>query len=154
MQAMQSKIGARVYKPIFPSSFMEFKCNSNMLAVLLHLDGKSDLAAISQKISMPLQTVVETITHLLNLKLVASANNGAGILDETFAQHILTQLAVAVGPLAEVLIDDAMQDLGYTRESFPLVKVPDLVLALSKEIQREDKRRVFQQKMMERIKNG
>ena len=154
MQTSSPKIASMVFKHSLPDGFFEFKCTSYMLKILMTLDGTSNLATISQKTAISLQNVSEAISQLQNLKLVTKTRGGAGYLDESFFNFILTHLSVAVGPVAEILIDDAIKDLGHEAESFPTEKTADLVLALSKEIQREDKKLDFQRKMMVRIKQG
>ncbi len=152
MPASSSTISSKIYRSVPPTSYIEFSCNSHMLAVLLTLDGNVNLATISQQTGLPLETVSTTIEQLADLNLVVATNNGNDLLDDVVLVDIMSNLAMAIGPLAEVVFDETIQDLGYQRDSFPAAKLADLILALSKEIQRDDKKREFKMKMMDMIK--
>ena len=154
MHTSPSEVALMVFKHAIPEGFFEFHCTSHMLKIFMMLDGTANLAAVAQKATMPLKTAADAIAQLQNLKLVAMTSNGIAKLDASFFDFLKTQLSVAVGPVAEILIDDAIKDLGHQTESFPVIKVADLVLALAKDIQREDKKIEFQRKMMARIKQG
>jgi hypothetical protein len=154
MQISPSEMAYMVFKHTIPDGFFEFKCNSHILKVFAMLDGTANLATISKKTALPLKTVSESISQLLNLKLVTATNEGGIYLDEHFLNFLQVQLSAAVGPIAEILIEDAIKDLGHHVESFPAFKSADLVEVLAKDIQREDKRIEFQQKMVARIKQG
>jgi hypothetical protein len=67
----------------------------------------------------------------------------------------LTQaVAGALGPLAEIIIDDAVEDLGFTRASFPRDAVSSLAERISGEIREPDKRVKFQQTMLQMLRGG
>jgi len=50
------------------------------------------------------------------------------------------------------LIEDALMDLNYTISNFPATSAPELVEMLARQIQRDEKRVLFQQKMLEKLK--
>jgi hypothetical protein len=154
MHTSPSEMALMVFKHTLPTGFFEFHCNSHMLRILMMLDGTSNMGIICQKTGIPLKEAAEAISQLQNQKLVTMTDNGIAYLDEDFLNFLETQLSVAVGPVAEILIDDAIKDLGHQAQSFPIVKAADLVLALVKDINREDKKIEFQRKMMARIKQG
>jgi hypothetical protein len=152
MQVSPSEMAYMVFKHIIPDGFFEFKCNTHMLKIMMMLDGKSNLTTISQKTALPLKTVLDAISQLLNLKLAVVTNRSSVFLDKGFLSYLQTQFSAAVGPLAEYLIEDTIRELGHNIESFPIIKAADLVVALAKDIQREDKKLEFQRKMVARIK--
>jgi hypothetical protein len=154
MHTSPSEMALMVFKHTLPDGFVEFHCNSHMLKILMMLDGTANLATICQKTTIPLKAAADAISQLQSLKLITMTNRGIANLDESFLNFLKTQLSVAVGPVAEILIEDAIKDLGHQVESFPIIKAADLVLALAKDIQREDKKIEFQRKMMARIKQG
>jgi hypothetical protein len=66
--------------------------------------------------------------------------------------YLKAQLSVATGPIAEVLIEDATEDLGARPSEIPRHQVAELIDILSRQIPREEKRVAFQQAMLEKIK--
>lgn len=69
-----------------------------------------------------------------------------------FFKALTTAVAAAMGPLAEIIIDDAVEDLGFTRESFPREGVAGLAERISGEIREPDKRVRFQQTMLQMLR--
>ena len=63
-------------------------------------------------------------------------------------------VAAAMGPLAEIIIDDAVEDLGFTRATFPRDAVASLAERISGEIREPDKRVRFQQTMLQMLRGG
>jgi hypothetical protein len=69
-----------------------------------------------------------------------------------FFQALNTAVAGALGPLAEIIIDDAVEDLGFTRATFPRDAVASLAERISAEIREPDKRVRFQQTMLQMLR--
>lgn len=65
-----------------------------------------------------------------------------------FFKALTTAVAAALGPLAEIIIDDTVEDLGFTRANFPRDMVASLAERISSEIKDNDKRVRFQQTML------
>lgn len=71
-----------------------------------------------------------------------------------FFQALNTAVAGALGPLAEIIIDDAVEDLGFTRANFPRDAVASLAERISSEIRDPEKRVKFQQTMLQMLRGG
>ena len=69
-----------------------------------------------------------------------------------FFQALTTAVAGALGPLAEIIIDDAVEDLGFTRATFPRDAVASLAERISGEIREPEKRVRFQQTMLQMLR--
>ncbi|MCD4820342.1 MAG: hypothetical protein K8S23_16815 [Candidatus Cloacimonetes bacterium] len=61
------------------------------------------------------------------------------LLEEDFAKRI--------GPMAKFIIDDYIDEMSQHRDTFPFVKVNDLINKLSSEIDKRSERNKFKQKM-------
>jgi hypothetical protein len=99
-----------------------------------------------------MSAVRDAVNKLLRLELIEPVENAIPVLDRDFLGHLKRDLSLAIGPLAEVLIEDAINDLGYSIEKFPEHRVAELVEMLAREIHREDKRAIFKHNMVSRIK--
>jgi hypothetical protein len=71
-----------------------------------------------------------------------------------FFQALTTAVAAAMGPLAEIIVDDALADMGASREAFPRELVSTLAERLAAEISDTDKRVAFQQTMLSMIRQA
>ncbi|MBW2357715.1 MAG: hypothetical protein JRF21_03180, partial [Deltaproteobacteria bacterium] len=69
-----------------------------------------------------------------------------------FLDFLNAQLALSIGPIAEVIIEDTVDDLGHSLSKFPSHRAAELVDLLSREIQREEKRGIFKKNMVNKIR--
>ena len=59
---------------------------------------------------------------------------------------------VATGPIASVLIEEEIHNLGYEVDQFPAYRARDLVGRLAVEIRREEKKSIFIKNMVSKIR--
>ena len=107
---------------------------------------ESDLARILYR--MKLGGLIE-IAAIVSAAPAARATAGPA-----FFQALTTSVAGALGPLAEIIIDDAVEDLGFTRATFPRDMVGALAERIAGEIRDPDKRVRFQQTMLQMLRGA
>jgi hypothetical protein len=73
-------------------------------------------------------------------------------VDGNFFRSLLDEFALAIGPIAGVLIEDEVQALGHDVNSLPGYLVTELVDRLAGEIRREEKKSVFIKNMVNIIR--
>ncbi|MGD2125425.1 MAG: hypothetical protein PVG99_05050 [Desulfobacteraceae bacterium] len=152
MDISSGDISALVFRRVIREEEGEFAVDSRMLSVLMELDGQKSLALIARKIGLDMGAIRQVTAKLLKLKLVEPVEGAVSVLDRDFLDFLSTQLRLAVGPIGEVLIEDAMVDLGNDLNQFPSHRAAELVDLLARQIQREEKRTEFQQSMISKIK--
>lgn len=141
-----------VFRRVNRKDLGEFSMDSHMLGLLMEIDGKRTLNQIAQSRGWKLGDIRNAIVRLLELKLIAPVQATVTSVDEDFLDYLRLQLSHAVGPIAEILIEDTIVDLGHSRDSFPANQVAELVDLLAKEIQRDDKAIQFKKNIVEKIK--
>jgi hypothetical protein len=154
MQPSPAEMAYMIFKHTIPRESIQFECSSHMLMVLVHLDGRSNLTAVSKKAGLSIKEAVNSVTRLLAINIIETTPNGGAYLNKDFVNDLTKLLSVAVGPIAEILIEDAVTDFGHSIDTFPVFKAADLIEVLAKDIKREDKRISFKQQMVARIKQG
>ncbi|MCX7838773.1 MAG: hypothetical protein N2559_04880 [Anaerolineae bacterium] len=124
--------------------------------ILSQVDGARTLSEIAQRIGMDMATAQRVAESLLQARILEVA---AGTLapvratvDATFFNQLSIELARAVGPLAPVILEDAVAALGEKQESFPRERLADLIERVSEEIRDPARRLRFQQVMLEAIR--
>jgi len=152
MDISSGNILALVFRRVVREDIGEFSLDSNMLRVLMELDGKQSLSEIAKKINVDMSAIRKVMSKLLQLKLAKSVQVTVSMLDEDFFEYLQAQLSLALGPIAEVLIEDAVNDLGHKRTRFPSSRAAELVDFVAREIQREEKMGQFKQDMVNKIK--
>ncbi|MEA3232833.1 MAG: hypothetical protein U9Q05_13850 [Thermodesulfobacteriota bacterium] len=130
----------------------EFALNIDMVRVLVSLDGKTSIKNIARDMKVPGEQLHGSVEKLIEMRLIEALESRSKVLDQDFFNSLSTTMARMVGPIAPILIDDAVADLGHERSIFPIQRVAELVDALSVEIQQKDKRLAFQKGMMQMLK--
>lgn len=152
MDVTSGDLSALVFKRVPAQNLGEFSLDGRMLSVLMEVDGRQSVGAIARKLGMTLGVIRPVVSGLLDLKLIEAGEGSLSVLDAEFLEYLKSRLALAVGPIAEVLIEDAAGDLGYTPERFPTHRAAELVDLLARQIRREEKMAEFKQEMVNMIR--
>ena len=141
-----------VFRRAVRDDLAEFSFDGQMLSVLMELDGQKNLGEIASKTGLKMSDIRIVIGKLLDLKLIEPVEEAISVLDGDFFDYLEEQLSLAVGPIASILIEDSVTDLGHSISRFPSHRAAELVDLLDRQIQREEKRIVFKQNMVQRIR--
>ncbi|MFZ7126792.1 MAG: hypothetical protein ACOWWM_11630 [Desulfobacterales bacterium] len=145
-------ISRMVFKPVVRGDLGNFSLDGHSLSLLMALDGKKSLGTIAQKTGFSPEEIGSIANRLIQLKLIEQVQQQTvAAADADFFKRLTDELSLAIGPLAEVLIEDGVEDLGHSLKAFPAHRVADLVQLLAEEIQRDEKRTAFTQKMLQII---
>ena len=140
-----------VFRRVMGDNLGEFSLNSQMLKVIMELDGQKNLGSIAQKIGMRMGTMRDIVSKLLELHLIEPVKDAVPVLNGDFFEYLNAQLSKAVGPIAEILIEDAVNDLDHTELNFPRCRAAELIDLIARQIQRKDKMEIFKQNMVKKI---
>ncbi len=152
MDMASGDISGLVFKPVVRDDLGNFSLDGHMLSLLMALDGKKNLGTISQKTGLSMAAIRDIAGKLLDLKLIEPIESAAAWVDRDFIDYLVAELSIAIGPLAEVLVEDGVEDLGCTLRTLATHRAAALINLLSQEIQREEKRAEFKQRMVRKIK--
>lgn len=152
MDLAAGDISAMVFKPIVKDDLGNFSLDGNMLSVLMALDGKLTLGQIVHQTGLNMATTREAAAKLQKLKLIEAVERVAHSIDQDFMDFLIAELALAIGPLAEVIVEDGVEDLGYTLQNIPTHRAAELINLLAQDIQRDQKKSDFKLNMVQKIK--
>ncbi len=141
-------ISSQVYRPKVRDNLGNFSLDGQKLMILMELDGKATLGTLASKTGLTMGAIREGIAGLLEFGLIEEVERVISPVDSEFFRNLLNELALAVGPIAGVIIEDEVQDLGHDVKSFPSFLATELVERLAGEIRREDKKATFIKKMV------
>jgi len=121
--------------------------------VITHINGQRTIADIAAAMGRDDFAVGKVVYRLMAAKLVEVHTDAPVVVakattSQAFFRALTGATAAAVGPLASIIIDDAVEDLGSTRDSFPRELVSSLVERVASEIRETDQRVHFQQTML------
>jgi len=152
MVDLSGDISTLVLKGSIKGNLGEFSLDSHMLQVLMQLDGKKNLGVVASGLNLKLSTMKMVIAKLAELGLVEKPAPAVAGISKAFIEDMIAQLANAMGPIAEVVFEDEIQDFGGDPDKIPKSRAAELITRLAKEIPREEKRLEFQQAMVARLK--
>ena len=152
MDFSSSELSAMIFKRVIRQDIGEFALDHQMLSVFMELDGKAPLGTVARKIGLNMSSMREIIAKLIQNGLVEKEDQKITMLDKDFFDHLVAQLSLAVGPIAQVLIEDEVENLGYELSRFPGHRVTELIERLAQEIRREEKKNVFLKVMATKIR--
>jgi predicted transcriptional regulator len=151
MDFSSSELSAMVFKRVVRQDIGEFPLDHLMLSVFMELDGKAPLGAVARKTGLNMSSMREIIARLMQNGLVEKEDQKIIMLDKDFFEYLLAHLSIAVGPIAQVLIEDEVENLGCELSQFPGHRVDELIEKLAQEIRREEKKIVFLKMMAKKI---
>ena len=143
MVSFSGDISSMIYKRKVRDDMGDFSLDGQTLLILMELDGKATLGHLAGKTGLSMGSIRELIGNLLKLGLIEKVEKEVIPVGNDFFRNLLDELALAIGPIASVLIEDEVQDLGYDVNSFPSFLVTELVDRLASEIRREEKKTTF-----------
>ncbi|MBW1898839.1 MAG: hypothetical protein JRI61_07250 [Deltaproteobacteria bacterium] len=141
-----------VFKESIKVDIEELSLDSHMLKILMALDGKKNLASVSRSLNIGPEALKEALIRLYNIQLIEKVKNAVPTLSKDFYDFLTFQLSLALGPLAEFLIEDEIREFNDDPEKIPFSRAAELVNLLARQIPREEKKIVFQQAMVQKIK--
>ena len=151
MDFSSGEISSTVFKRIVRDDIGKYPLDHQMLSVFIELDGKAPLGVVAQKAGLNMSTMREIIAKLMQNGLVEKVDQETVTLDKDFFDYLVAQLSLAVGPIAQVLIEDEIHKLGHELSRFPGQLVAKLVYNLAREIRRKEKKDVFLKMMATKI---
>jgi predicted transcriptional regulator len=152
MDFSSGEISFTVFKRIVRDDIGEYPLDHKMLTVFMELDGKAPLGVVARKAGLNMSTMREIIAKLMQNGLVEKVDKETVTLDKDFFGYLVAQLSLAIGPIAEVLIEDEIHELGHEISRFPGHRVADLLHNLAREIRRKEKKDVFLKMMATKIR--
>ncbi|NNF97789.1 MAG: hypothetical protein HKM93_00260 [Desulfobacteraceae bacterium] len=152
MAMSPADVSAMIFKRLDRTDLGEFSIDSQMLSVLMELNGQQNLGKVAQKKGMSISEIRAIVSKLLKLRLIVPVEEMVKAVDKDFLNFLHGQLSQAVGPIAELLIEETISDLGHTMSNFPTNRAAELVELLAREIQRDEKAVAFKQNILQKIR--
>lgn len=129
----------------------EFTLDAPTLSALLSLDGKTPLGELARRLNMDMATIRQIMTRLAKMKLVVRVAVAQAMMPLPLVDFLKKELARAMGPIAETLFDDILDDMGLSAGKIPQKKGPELVDMLAQEIPDNQRRIAFIKAMLPRL---
>lgn len=152
MVDLTGDISRLLFRQVLKNNAGEISIDGQLLGVFLQLDGKKEVGTVARTAGLKLPEMRQVIAKLLDMRLIEPAGVLETPVDQDFLEFLNRQLAEAVGPIAGVLVEDYVAEAGFQSAQFPASQAASLVDALAREIQREEKMKVFKVNMTNKLK--
>lgn len=125
--------------------------------ILTQVNAMRSVGEISNALNLDEFTVAKTLDELYSAGLLEIVEKPEPppekMMGREFFKKVDGELAKALGPIASVIVDDQIAEMGEQRDAFPQNKAAELVEAVSSEIADEGKRIRFQRSMLEVLRD-
>src|SRR5512139_1499929 len=122
-----------------------------MVRLLVTIDESKPIGTTARELGINLASLRETLQKLLRLGLVEQVENTGAVLNGSFVADLREHMARAVGPMAEVLIEETVDEMGVAMARIPAHLGAERIGNLARQIQREEKRSEFQKARMQKV---
>ena len=154
-------------KEIVPSQDLVFKLSSKRApdevklkheewSVLSQIDGKTTVGEISKELKIGEYDTAYILYKLFSSGLIEvdtePQRNVKKLVDEGFFDFVEKNLAEIIGPVATVILEDEIKNMGEEKGSFPMGKVSLLVEKISGDIANDTQRIAFQKRTLDALK--
>lgn len=152
MDILSDNITTLVFRRAISVDSGDVSFDGQMLNVLSKLDGRKNLGMISREIGIDMSAMRSVISKLAKHKLIEVVKENIPVLDKAFFAFLTDQLSIITGPIAQVMIEDAIRDIAHGSSVIPVNRAAELIEMLSRQIPETEKRTSFIQTMLARIK--
>ena len=166
-EAMKQLDEWQVIQEIIPSQDLVFKLSSKRApdevrlkhdawSVLSQIDGKKTVGDISDELKIGEHDTSRILYKLFSSGLIEAAlepqRKEKKITSEAFFTFVEEKLTAIIGPVASVILEEEIMDMGEERANFPVDKVALLVEKLSRDISDDTQRIEFQKTALDALK--
>lgn len=152
MDLSSGDISAMIFRRSVVDDLGDFSLDRQTLNVYMLLNGKDNLQKLVENTGNNLGTMRIVIANLLKLDLIEAVQSEVVMVDGDFFRYLVSELSIATGPIASLLIEDEVHSFGYEVDRFPGHRAGELVDKLAAEIKREEKKTEFIKNMVNKIR--
>ncbi len=125
------------------------------LAVVSQLDGQKTVAQIADNLALNTQEVEEIFKKLVSAQILVLLNRSGenNQLPADFFKILKHEMTLLLGPVAAIILEDVLEMMRMSRESFERRYLPTLIDLLTNQIDDPVKQIEFQRNIYPKIKN-
>jgi hypothetical protein len=137
------------YRKVIRKDHDKISLNADMIRLLIAIDENKSLYQIADEVEMDAGTLKKNLSKLLAQGLIEPVKKDLPVLDKIFLQALKINLSMAIGPMAEILIEEVVSEMELTAPEITLHQAAELITSVSHEIPDEKKRMEFKKSMMD-----
>ena len=136
------------FRKVIRKDSNEISLDADMIRLLIAIDENKSFYQIAEEVDMQAATLKTTLSKLLDQGLIEPVNKDVPYLNHLFLEALRINLSKAIGPMAEILIVDVVEDMNLKASEIPTNQAAELINNLSLEIPEEKNRIEFKKSML------
>jgi len=136
------------YRQVIRKDNDQVSLDADMIRLLIAIDENKSLHQIAEEVDMGNATFKKALSKLLDQGLIAPVKKDIPVLDQSFIETLRINLSRAIGPMAEILIEDMAAEMELTPSEIPVNQAAELIANLSREVPDEENRMQFKKSML------
>lgn len=142
------------FRKVTPADSNEIRLNADMIRLLMVIDENKDLLQISNEVGMDISMLNQILSKLLKLKLIEPVKKKNRFLSKKFLEDLRLNLSQAIGPMAQILIEDTVAEMELKMSEIPRHQVAELISNIAREVPEENNQIEFKKTMIEIMKKN
>ena len=152
MSDLAHNISAKTFRKAKATLQGQVSMSGRMLEVLMALDGRTALGDIARKLDLSISDLRPHLQKLLEYNLIEEVSEPAAILDPGFYGYMSGHLSRIAGPIAGVMVEDAVLEIGNGSTDVPKNRAGELIELLGRQIPDEGRRVDFIKTMLLKLR--
>jgi len=136
------------YRKVIRKNNDAVSLDADMIRLLIAVDENKNLYQIAEEVDMGSLAFKTALSKLLDQGLIEPVQKDIPVLDQTFIETLRLHLSRAIGPMAEILIEDIAIEMEVDAAAIPVSQAAELIAHLSLEIPDEKNQMQFKKAML------
>ena len=136
------------YRKVIRKNNDAVSLDADMIRLLIAVDENKNLYQIAEEVDMGSLAFKTALSKLLDQGLIEPVQKDIPVLDQTFIETLRINLSRAIGPMAEILIEDIAIEMEVDPAAIPVSQAAELIAHLSLEIPDEKNQMQFKKAML------
>ena len=136
------------YRKIIRKDNDAVSLDADMIRLLIAINENKNLYQIAEEVNMGAAEFKKALSKLINQGLIEPVQKDIPVLDQSFIKTLRINLSRAIGPMAEILIEDQADEMQIDPTAIPVNQAAELIAHLSLEVPDEENRMQFKKSML------
>jgi len=136
------------YRKVIRKNNDAVSLDADMIRLLIAVDENKNLYQIAEEVDMGSLAFKTALSKLLDQGLIEPVQKDIPVQDQTFIETLRLHLSRAIGPMAEILIEDIAEEMEVDPAAIPVSQAAELIAHLSLEIPDEKNQMQFKKAML------
>jgi hypothetical protein len=154
MDIASTDLAKMFFRKVTPADSNEIRLNADMIRLLMVIDENKDLLQISNEVGMDISMLNQILSKLLKLKLIEPVEKKNRFLSKKFLEDLRLNLSQAIGPMAQILIEDTVAEMELKMSEIPWHQAAELISNIAREVPEENNQVEFKKAMIEVMKKN